>query len=52
MTIIETAIKRQATFLVTRDDDIKADKKVSSFLLRYNVYVISIDKFLARINKA
>ncbi len=26
--VIETAIKGQATFLVTRDDDIKADKKV------------------------
>jgi len=30
--IIETAIKGQANYIVTRDDDIKSDKKVSSFL--------------------
>lgn len=50
--IIESAIKGRAEFLVTRDDDIKFDKKVSSFLLQYGVSVISIAKFLALITKA
>ncbi|OHB91026.1 MAG: putative toxin-antitoxin system toxin component, PIN family [Planctomycetes bacterium RIFCSPHIGHO2_12_39_6] len=45
--IIETAIKGKAAFLVTRDDDIKFDKSVSSFLLPYGVSVISITRFLA-----
>ena len=50
--VIETAIKGQAAFLVTRDDDIKFDKAVSSFLLQNGISVISIAKFLALINKA
>jgi len=49
--VIETAIKGQAAFLVTRDDDIKFDKQVSSFLLQYGVTVISLSKFLDLINK-
>ncbi|MEW6214534.1 MAG: putative toxin-antitoxin system toxin component, PIN family [Nitrospirota bacterium] len=49
--VIETAIKGQAEYLVTRDDDIKFDKKVSSFLLQYGVTVISITKFLNLIEK-
>lgn len=50
--IIETAIKGKAAFLVTRDDDIKFDKAVSSFLLQHGISVISLSKFLALINKA
>lgn len=50
--VIETAIKGQADFLVTRDDDIKFDKAVSSFLIKHGVSVISISKFLAHISKA
>lgn len=50
--VIETAIKGQADFLVTRDDDIKSDKTVSSFLKKYGISVISTAKFLAHINKA
>ncbi len=49
--VIETAIKGQAAFLVTRDDDIKFSKEVCSFLSKNGVSVISIAKFLAFINK-
>ena len=40
--VIETVIKGQASFLVTRDDDMKFDKEVSSFLLQYGVTVVSV----------
>jgi len=50
--VIETAIKGQAEYLVTRDDDIKFDKKVSSFLSKYGISVISIGKFLNLIEKS
>ncbi len=50
--VIETAIMGQADFLVTRDDDIKFDKAVSSFLKKYGISVISIAKFLTHINKS
>ncbi len=49
--VIETAIKGHAEFLVTRDDDIKSDEDVSSFLSQHSVSVISIAKFLTTINK-
>lgn len=49
--VIETAIKGQALFLVTRDDDIKSDKKVSSFLMKYKISVVSIAQFLNHINE-
>ena len=49
--IIETAIKGQAVFLVTRDDDIKFSKEVCSFLSQNGVSVISIAKFLTLMNK-
>lgn len=44
--VIETAIKGGAGYLVTRDDDIKFDIAVLSFLSKYNISVISIAKFL------
>ena len=50
--VIEAAIKGQASFLVTRDDDIKFSKEVCSFLLQNSVTVVSIVKFLALMNKA
>ncbi len=50
--IIETAIKGKAEYLVTRDDDIKFDRKVSSFLSQHGVTVISLSKFLAIISKS
>ena len=49
--VIETAVKGRAAYLVTRDDDIKFDINVSSFLSQYGVTVTSIAKFLAVINK-
>lgn len=45
--VIETAIKGKAEYLVTRDDDIKFDRKVSSFLSQHGVKVISLSKFSA-----
>ena len=50
--VIETAIKGQAEYLVTRDDDIKFDKEVSSFLSKYGISVISVGKFLNLIEKS
>lgn len=50
--VIETAIKGRAEHLVTRDDDIKFDKKVSSFLSQHGVSVISIARFLKLIEKS
>lgn len=50
--VIETAIKGKVEYLVTRDDDIKFDEKVSSFLSQYGVTVVSIAKFLSLIDKA
>jgi len=49
--VIETAIKGLTEYLVTRDDDIKFDKKISSFLSRHGVTVISLSKFLDTISK-
>jgi len=49
--VIETAIKGQAEYLVTRDDDIKFDNEVVSFLSQRGVTVISISKFLETISK-
>ena len=50
--VIETAVKGSAEYLVSRDDDIKFDKKVSAFLSQYGVAVISIAKFLTLIGKS
>ena len=49
--VIETAIKGQAAFLITRDDDIKFNKDVPSFLLLHDVRVVSIAKFLTFMDK-
>lgn len=44
--VIETAVKGQAGFIVTRDDDIKFDKKVFEFLSKFNITVLSTANFL------
>ncbi len=49
--VIETAIKGQAQYIVTRDDDIKFDKKVSLFLSDYGITVRSVAQFLSVIVK-
>lgn len=50
--IIETAITGMAEYLVTRDDDIKFDREVVSFLAKHSISVISISKFLDAIEKS
>jgi putative PIN family toxin of toxin-antitoxin system len=49
--IIETAVRGKAKYLITGDKDITEDKKVSSFLSRHGVTIISLSKFLELINK-
>jgi len=49
--VIETAIKGRVEYLVTRDDDIKHDGEVSSFLHQYNVSILTVAEFLSLIEK-
>ncbi len=49
--IIETALKGQAGFIVSRDDDVKFDKDVSEFLSKFDIAVLSTAKFLALISR-
>jgi len=44
--IIETAVKGKVKYLVTWDDDVKTDTKVSDFLSQSNISPISVAKFL------
>lgn len=44
--IIETSIKGHASYIVTRDDDIKFDKSVEAFLAQNNSTPISTARFL------
>jgi len=50
--IIETAIKGKAEYLVTRDDDVKFDKKVLDFLSEYDISATSVAKFLKLIGRS
>jgi len=50
--VIETAIKGQAQYIVTRDDDIKFDQKVIMFLSKERISVTSVAQFLSIIIKA
>jgi predicted nucleic acid-binding protein len=50
--IVETAIKGQAQYLVTRDDDIKWDPEVIKFLEKSEIKVITVAKFLAIFHRA
>ncbi len=45
--VIETAIRGEASHLVTRDDDLKFDPIVAAFLSNHGVTVITVAKFLA-----
>ena len=49
--IIETAIKGHAAYIVTRDDDIKFDKSVEAFLAQNIVTPISTARFLKMVKK-
>ncbi len=44
--IIETAIKGHASYIVTRDDDIKFDRTIAGFLSQNNVTPVSTARFL------
>jgi len=44
--VIETAVKGNAAYMVSRDDDIKFDSAVSSFLAQFGVSVKSVAQFL------
>ncbi len=47
--VIETAINGRAQYLVSRDDDLKFDKEVSTYLSHYGIAVISLPRFLSLI---
>ena len=47
--IIETALKGEAAYLVTRDDDVKTDARVISFLKEHDITVLSVAEFLKQI---
>ncbi|HCX89180.1 MAG TPA: putative toxin-antitoxin system toxin component, PIN family, partial [Deltaproteobacteria bacterium] len=44
--ILETAVKSRVQYLVTRDDDIKADPNIEKFLSRFDITILSVSKFL------
>lgn len=48
--ILETALNGKAQYVVTRDDDIKFDKRVSSFLKRYGISVKTVAQFMDGFN--
>lgn len=49
--VIETAIQGKAECIVTRDDDIKFDREVISFLSKYGITVKSLAQFLPTIKE-
>ena len=44
--IIETAIKGNAKYLVSRDDDVEMDTKITEFLSGSGISVLSVARFL------
>ena len=48
--ILETALNGKAKYIVTRDDDIKFDNQVSSFLKRYDISVKTVAQFMDDLN--
>ena len=49
--IIETALKGKAKYLVSRDDDVKMDTKITEFLSGSGISVLSVAKFLKLIGE-
>ncbi len=43
---METVLKGNAQYLVTRDDDVKMDMEVTEFLSGSGISVLSVAKFL------
>ncbi len=50
--ILETAVKSRVQYLVTRDDDIKADPKVAEYLSQTGISILSVAKFLEVISQS
>jgi len=44
--VIETAINGSAQYIITRDDDVKFDKKVTAFLSQYGISAVTVANFL------
>jgi len=44
--IIETAINGNADYIVSRDDDVKLDKRVAEFLSQYSISVLTVKRFI------
>ena len=44
--VIETALRGNAQFIVSRDDDLKFDNTVSAFLANHNISVTTVAHFL------
>jgi len=44
--VLETAIKGKATYMVSRDDDVKLDKAVSDFMSNHGISVLTVAQFL------
>jgi putative PIN family toxin of toxin-antitoxin system len=48
--VIETALNGRADVLVTRDDDLKSDANLFQILLSQGIEVLSVRRFLARLD--
>jgi predicted nucleic acid-binding protein len=47
--ILEAAIRGKATYLVTRDDDLKGDLDLVKLARQYRVRVVTVKRFLQRL---
>ena len=47
--VLETAVKGGADYLVTRDDDIKADSELIEEMEKHGIQVLTVSKFLERL---
>ena len=43
--ILETAIQGDAAYLVSRDDDVKGDEAVITFMHENSVQIVTVDQF-------
>lgn len=49
--ILETALEARAKYLISRDDDIKRDKKLIAKMGSQGVTILSVQSFLDKLNK-
>ena len=47
--MLETALNGNATFAVSRDDDLKRDQELISHMLEHGIEVLSVQRFLVRL---